>query len=310
MFNLRSMPAPVLLLLFLLFALAVLSVFQAIGFAVINAVYDVDLFSNQEVINDLTHPHIVAISRWLMLLNHIGLFIVPALIFPRLMKYEVPPFYVLDRRPPFKLLLFAIVTMALIFPLMNLIHYWNVHIDLPDSMQSIEDTLAAAEESAAMRFEVLQRGGGMAFALNVLLVCILPAIGEELVFRGMVLKQLMKSFKNIHVAIWVGAFLFSAMHFQFYGFFPRMLYGALFGYFFIWTGTLWVPIVVHFLNNLATLTGNYLMANETLAEDSLDVGIHGEWALLIGSTLCAGVLLYFMAKQSRWQAVAYRFINY
>ncbi|HMR19324.1 MAG TPA: CPBP family intramembrane metalloprotease, partial [Sphingobacterium sp.] len=54
---------------------------------------------------------------------------------------------------------------------------------------------------------------------------------------------------NHHLAIWITAVVFSAIHFQFYGFFPRLLLGAFFGYMMAWTQNIWVPVVAHFINN-------------------------------------------------------------
>ena len=90
-----------------------------------------------------------------------------------------------------------------------------------------------------------------ALLINIGLLALLPALSEELSFRG-TLQQILG---NKAAAIWVTAFIFSAIHMQFYGFVPRMLMGAMFGYVFVWTGSLWVPILMHFTNNgLAVLT--------------------------------------------------------
>ena len=102
--------------------------------------------------------------------------------------------------------------------------------------------------------------------INVGLIALLPAISEELTFRG-VLQQLChgdawqegRAKWKIHMGIWVAAFIFSAIHLQFYGFIPRMLMGAMFGYAFVRTGSLWVPIVMHFTNNFMVVVVNYAL---------------------------------------------------
>jgi membrane protease YdiL (CAAX protease family) len=86
--------------------------------------------------------------------------------------------------------------------------------------------------------------------INILLMAVLPAVAEELSFRGVLMNLFpAKGDRVPHVAIWCTAILFSAVHMQFYGFLPRMLMGALFGYALVWTGNLWVPILMHFTNN-------------------------------------------------------------
>jgi membrane protease YdiL (CAAX protease family) len=87
------------------------------------------------------------------------------------------------------------------------------------------------------------------FILNLILIAFLPGIGEELVFRGILQKHIGGIFKNPIAAIWISAFIFSAIHFQFEGFFPRIVLGATLGYLYYWTGNLWVPMIAHAFNN-------------------------------------------------------------
>ena len=95
------------------------------------------------------------------------------------------------------------------------------------------------------------------FILAVVVIAVLPAIGEELIFRGLLQNIFLRMNKNPHIAIWLAAFFFSAIHFQFYGFFPRLFLGALFGYLYFWTGNLLVPIVAHFFNNFFSVAALY-----------------------------------------------------
>src|SRR5690606_9164914 len=94
--------------------------------------------------------------------------------------------------------------------------------------------------------------------LAFVVVVVLPAIGEEIVFRGMIQNDFYRATRNAHLSIWITAILFSAIHLQFYGFFPRMFLGALFGYLYFWSGNLWMPVLAHFVNNGFTLISLYL----------------------------------------------------
>ena len=100
---------------------------------------------------------------------------------------------------------------------------------------------------------------------------------------------------TIHIAIWITAFIFSAVHMQFYGFVPRMLLGALFGYMFVWTGSLWVPVLMHFVNNGIAVVVNYLIDNQGLASDSKNwadtIGAGSTWWLGVLSLIVAVVLV-------------------
>jgi len=97
-------------------------------------------------------------------------------------------------------------------------------------------------------------------------ISIIPAIGEELVFRGIVQNELLRIWNKKHFAVWVTGFIFSFIHFQFFGFIPRMLLGVLFGYCYLWTKSLWVPIAMHFLNNALTLLVSAFFKDSILNE--------------------------------------------
>ncbi len=89
--------------------------------------------------------------------------------------------------------------------------------------------------------------------LALLVIAILPAVGEEFLFRGIIQNRLKTIFHHTHLAIWLTGFLFSFIHFQFFGFIPRMFLGILFGYIYHLSGNLWLPILMHFVNNATTL---------------------------------------------------------
>ena len=90
------------------------------------------------------------------------------------------------------------------------------------------------------------------------MIAILPAIGEEFLFRGVLQKLFCRLFKSDHLAIWLTAFIFSFFHFQFFGFVPRLILGLIFGYLFYWSGTLWLPVVAHFINNAVPTIQAYI----------------------------------------------------
>ena len=105
--------------------------------------------------------------------------------------------------------------------------------------------------------------------INILLIAILPALGEELVFRGVIQQYGYRFFKNPHWSVWLSAVLFSAIHMQFEGFVPRFLLGLLLGYLFLWTKNLWYPIFVHFINNALMVTLAFFIPEEELNLDAL-----------------------------------------
>jgi uncharacterized protein len=129
------------------------------------------------------------------------------------------------------------------------------------------------------------------------MIAILPAIGEELMFRGVIQRIFTNWTKNYHWGIWISAFLFSAMHMQFYGFLPRMLLGGMFGYLLVWSGTMWVPILAHFVNNTMGVLGYYLIDKGTITKDIEEWGTGTEQIpLLIFSIVLSGLLLFLIYR--------------
>jgi membrane protease YdiL (CAAX protease family) len=154
--------------------------------------------------------------------------------------------------------LWAIFLMLIALPAINLVGYFNQQMSLPAFLEPLEQWMKTAEENAAhLTEQFLSVTTFDGLIINILLMALLPAVAEELTFRG-VLQRLIQTQTNeainregkwVHLAIWCTAILFSAIHMQFYGFLPRMLMGALFGYALVWTGSMWIPILMHFTNN-------------------------------------------------------------
>lgn len=153
----------------------------------------------------------------------------------------------------------GIAVMFISLPTINLLTSWNENIQLPSALAKIEEALKSMEETAAELTEQMLKVdsiGGL--IINLLVIALIPAIGEELTFRGVIQQFLTKTCKNAFIAIVLSAAIFSAIHFQFYGFFPRMLLGIFLGCFFYLTGSLWTSFIMHFLNNATAVIVYYL----------------------------------------------------
>jgi uncharacterized protein len=152
-------------------------------------------------------------------------------------------------------LILVTILMVFSFMIVNTVFIeWNANIKLPEYMSGFESWATDLEESMADITKYLTNFESTGyFLLTLIIIAVIPGVGEEILFRGYLQNIFRKMFKNDHVAVWMAAILFSAIHFQFYGFVPRMLLGALFGYLYLWTGNLLIPIVAHFLNNSISL---------------------------------------------------------
>ena len=175
--------------------------------------------------------------------------------------------------------LWAIFLMLMALPAINLVGYFNQQMSLPAFLESLEQWMKTAEENAAhLTEQFLSVTTFDGLIINILLMALLPAVAEELTFRG-VLQRLIQTQTNeainregkrVHLAIWCTAILFSAIHMQFYGFLPRMLMGALFGYALVWTGSLWIPILMHFTNNAMAVILYFLAIRSGWDMDKVD----------------------------------------
>ena len=189
-------------------------------------------------------------------------------------------------------LFFAVASL----PVISMLAEWNKGIELPQFLSSMEDVLQKMEESAR---ELTDRflntsSVGMMF-VNLFVMALLPAVCEEMMFRGWLQRRLHVSV-NIHVAIWVSAFVFSTIHFQFYGFVPRMLIGAALGYLYCYTGSLWAPIVAHFTNNAAAVVVAFLSYNKLVSTDFDVIGTGDTWYLSVVSVALCVALLFKLRR--------------
>ena len=171
---------------------------------------------------------------------------------------------------------------------------WNANVDFPAFLAGFEQWAQAKEAQLAEASKMMtQVGNPGEYLLGLLVVALIPAIGEELLFRGVIQRQLEQYGINIHVAIWFSAIFFSLFHLQFYGFVPRMLLGALFGYLFYWSGNLRIAMLAHFVNNGFTLTLLYLYQLQSI-EFNVEEPQSPSWPVALGAaSVCVFLLFVF-----------------
>lgn len=138
----------------------------------------------------------------------------------------------------------------------------NKGMILPESMSGIEEMMRSMEDAALKTTELLLSGKTFgSLILNLIVVAGFAAISEELFFRGALQQFIQEKFKNGHVSVWLTALVFSLVHFQFYGFLPRLILGTILGYLFLYTKNLWAPILFHFLNNATVIILNFFWSD-------------------------------------------------
>ena len=221
------------------------------------------------------------------------------IIFPLLyIFFFKPDLKKVFKAPSRNFLVYAALALLLVFAIMPFISWlaeMNQAIKLPASLKGVEDWMRESESQAERVMKnIIFYTSTIDFFIILFVIAVLPAIGEELLFRGLVQNELLKALKNPHVAIFLTGFLFSFIHFQFYGFFPRMLLGVVFGYFYYWSGNLWVPIIMHFVFN----GFNYILMNlnhsGTLELDVENMSV--PFWLVVVSVLLSGIIVFYFRK--------------
>ena len=222
-------------------------------------------------------------------------FILPAVVTMAIIYRR--PFHVmgLDRAPSWLAIAIVIVFYVISLPAMNWLVEMNKAMSLPSWMAGIEQAMRAAEDNAAeVTQEMLNINSVGQLILCVLVVGVMAGLSEEMLFRGAMLRTMQDSRLGKHAVVWITAILFSAFHLQFYGFVPRMLLGVWLGYLFVWTGSLWVPIIAHTLNNSTVVLMSYLSNKGVIPEgfgDNLGLPAAGSFPWLATCSLIASLAL-------------------
>lgn len=199
-----------------------------------------------------------AILRISAVIQDLFVFIIPAIGMAMVMTRLPAELLAVNKFPALKPSLIALATLIASIPCMNLIIQWNQNWHLPASMTSTEEYFRALEKGAADATEMLLTNSSIpALIVSILIVGVLAGFSEELFFRGAMQRILTMTRMNHHLAIWIVAFLFSAFHFQLFGFVPRLLLGGFFGYCLFWSKSLWLPIFLHVFNNTIIVIASY-----------------------------------------------------
>ena len=240
--------------------------------------------------------------RYISSITQIGIFGLTAFEFAFLVNNEKPMSYLqLHFDVPVSSYLLLILIIITSIPALSYIIAWNEEIKLPQFMSSIEVWMREKEDHAA-KLSLLMLSGdktGILF-VNLLVMGVIPAICEELLFRGIIITWFKNLFHNVHISVFLGAFIFSAIHFQFYGFVPRFLLGLYFGYLFVWTGSLLPCIIAHFINNGITVVVSYLFNKQLIATEYSDFGNVGDNYFLIAiSVIFTSIFTYLLYRERK-----------
>jgi hypothetical protein len=270
--NLQNIPVGARLFLTLIIMFLSFSVIMFVG-ALLGTMFFEDSLGQIMGMADFTDRGNLALLKYLQIVQSIGLFVVPPFIAALLFGTTVASYLKFKKKPYTTTVLMVVFLTIVATPFINYLAELNANLNLPASMDRVENWMKQMEKTATELTEILLKADTFnVFLLNLFMIAIIPAVGEELLFRGVIQKQLALLFKNTHAGIWLAAILFSALHLQFYGFIPRMFLGVLFGYLLVWTGSIWIPMIAHFINNAAAVFFYYLYSKQMVNEDLDTIG--------------------------------------
>ena len=223
------------------------------------------------------------------LLQEILVFGLPAILAWRWLSGD-PIKTLLTNTADIKSIIIAIIFIITIIPCIDVLSQWNKSLHLPYFLRELENSMIALEQQANNITETMLSVSTIwGLIANIVVIALAAAICEELFFRGGVQRILAGAF-NYHIAVWLTAILFSAIHLQFGGFIPRLILGVSFGYIAIWSRSLYPSIIAHFINNGIAVLSFFLSYNKIIDIPTENFGIYtGIVSLIISGT----VLVYF-----------------
>ncbi len=280
----------VILVCFLIFML--LSLILAIP------IFGLDSMMSIPAMDELNNPQSINLLKYLQVMQSIGLFIVPPFILGALFLGSSKEYLHLNTTAGSSSFLLVILLVVFASPVINFMGEINGQMHFPDWLSGIENWMRDSEDKADQLTEIflnVNTTGGLLF--NIFMIAFLPAIGEELLFRGVIQRIFTNMTKSYHWGIWISAILFSALHMQFYGFIPRMLLGVLFGYLLVWSGTIWLPIAAHFVNNGAAVIAWYLIHKDLLSEKVETVGTTADSYFWVAISIVLVTLFMWLIKR-------------
>ncbi|WP_372753364.1 lysostaphin resistance A-like protein [Labilibaculum sp.] len=258
-------------------------------------IFDVNIFNSAQSLDINSASANIGVLKFYQAIYSVGMFIIPPFIIAWFLSRKITSYLFLNRKFISSQFILAGLTIIFALPAINLLADINSHLQLPEFLSGVEEWMRNSESQAeeiTNKFLVMETPFDL--LINLILIALIPALGEELLFRGIIQRVFSDMVKSVHWGILITAFLFAALHMQFFGFLPRMAMGVLFGYLLIWTQNLWVPILAHLLNNGMAVCLTYFIHKGVLPKDIEKFGGNdsGFWVSGCISLLIITLLLF------------------
>jgi len=249
---------------------------------------------------DYSDPPMVSALKALQILNMAGGLLLPALLFVWLTNKKPSAYLKLSAIPAWLPLLFAAILIVAAQPFIGFTNELNSHLKLPAAFSGIENWMRNEENLAQRITEAfLSTTTLTGLAVNIFMIALLPAICEEILFRGVIAQLFTEWTRNMHWGIFISSVIFAAIHLEFYGFLPRFLLGMAFGYLFYWSGSLWLPIIAHLGNNLLSVVVEFLFHKGLISINADQFGSSNNMAVVLISFFVVGGIMYYFRSSGK-----------
>jgi len=296
MMYLKTRPAWAQLMMFIGLAFGTFLIFSLVGSLFLANLTGIPIMEMSDPDKwDYSNPALLTFLRGMLVVQFLGLFVIPSFLFA---YFSDPhPLTYLGLKPAHsRYFILGALLLIVALPLVDWLGVFN-HRLIPETT-SLGKWMKASEEQASRQISfMLKKRSLHDLLLNLLFVAVFAGIGEELLFRGMLQRILIRLFRNPAAGIIITAVIFSAIHLQFYGFLPRFILGILLGCIYWYSGSLWPAILAHFIYDAFAVVMIYF--NPALADQegaTLQVGNQIVLALL--SAMLVAAILVHMKKKS------------
>lgn len=300
---LKSKPVGIQLLLFIGMAFGLFTVVYFIGSLVLTNMTGINPIQMQNMANwDSNDPQLSFFVRGMMLVQFLGLFLIPSFLFAYFSDPEPAQYLGLKKPQDFSYWILGIAALLIALPFVEFIGMFNKN--LLEKMNNTE--FKTMEEAATKQLQfMLNRKSVGELLLNLVFISVFAAVGEELFFRGVLQRLFIQLTKNPWIGIIITAMLFSGFHFQFFGFLPRLFLGILLGVVYWYSGSLWPAILAHFVYDALIIVIVYFNpemikdVDATIVKPSQLTG-----AALVSAGLTAVVVMQMVRRsRSRYEEV-------
>lgn len=292
-------------LLLLLGLIILFAIFTAFGGLLIGTFYlDTDMIGLASLLSNPEGDKVIGFTKFYQFINQLGIFILPVLLYTYLVSNSSIEYLKVNKKPLAISVLIAIIIVFTILPFLNYLSQINMEMKFPASFAGLENWMIEKEEQARIITEAFLKTNSIyGLLVNIFIIALVPAFGEEFLFRGIILRLFKDIFKNVHLAVFMSALIFSLFHLQFFGFLPRLFLGMILGYLFVYTKNLWVPIAFHFVNNAASVIIYFLYSNNLTKTSIEDFGSSSSVVYIIGSLLITVWLIIIMRQRENYDFI-------